>query len=208
MEISYADESDSSNRPVNAAQQQTPNHKCSKCSKTFSTNQAFLYHSRYGATCGRFSKRYQCRKCSDWKGSTFNDIENHLRLVHDSDTTAQNLSKFSNIPLQYGRFTVLWSHGLPNPAGHGLFAFNKWMFHDCEITCQKFGDCLGDGIRPMKVGGKNRYFRPYFATQWVTKLLTRDCMDGRRSIQSKTSLNLPYAGGYEFRNFQPPHFQF
>ena len=137
MEISYADESDSSNRPVNAAQQQTPNHKCSKCSKTFSTNQAFLYHSRYGATCGRFSKRYQCRKCSDWKGSTFNDIENHLRLVHDSDTTAQNLSKFSNIPLQYGRFTVLWSHGLPNPAGHGLFVFDKWMFHGCEITCQK-----------------------------------------------------------------------
>jgi len=92
MEISYADESDSPNRPVNAAQRQASNHKCSKCSKTFSTNQAFLHHSRYGDTCGRFSKRYQCRKCSDWKGTTFNDIQNHLRLVHDSDTTAQNLN--------------------------------------------------------------------------------------------------------------------
>ena len=96
MEISYADDSDSSNGPINAAHRQTSNHKCSKCSKAFSTNQAFLYHSRYGATCGRFSKRYQCRKCSDWKGATFTDIENHLRLVHDSDTTAQNLSKCQN----------------------------------------------------------------------------------------------------------------
>merc|ERR1712168_648411 len=92
MEISYADDSDSSNGPINAAHRQTSNHKCSKCSKAFSTNQAFLYHSRYGATCGRFSKTYQCRKCSDWKGATFTDIEKHLRLVHDSDTTAQNLN--------------------------------------------------------------------------------------------------------------------
>ena len=208
MEISYADESDSSNRPVNAAQQQTPNHKCSKCSKTFSTNQAFLYHSRYGATCGRFSKKYQCRKCSDWKGSTFNDIETHLRLVHDSDTTAQNLSKFSKIALEYGRFTDFGSQGLPTPATQGLCAFNKGWSMVVKSMCQKFGDCLCDGIRPMKVGCKNRYFRSNNATQGVAKLLTRDCMDGRRSIKSKTSLNLSDAGGYEMRNFQPPHFQF
>lgn len=92
MEISYVDESDSSNRPENAVDRRTSNHICSKCSQTFSTNQAFLYHSRYGSSCGRFSKRYQCRKCADWKGTTFADIESHLRFVHDSDTTAENLS--------------------------------------------------------------------------------------------------------------------
>ena len=91
MEISYADDSDS--RPVNADHQRISNHKCSKCSKTFSTKQAFLYHSRYGSSCGRFSKNYQCRKCSDWKGTSFREIEHHLKFVHDSDTTAQNLSK-------------------------------------------------------------------------------------------------------------------
>ena len=112
MEISYADESDSPNRPVNAAQRQTSNHKCSKCSKTFSTNQAFLHHSRYGDTCGRFSKRYQCRKCSDWKGTTFNDIQNHLRLVHDSDTTAQNLSKFWKIASFETKFSISKFHKL------------------------------------------------------------------------------------------------
>ena len=97
---------------------------------------------------------------------------------------------------------------------------SKKMVYECEITYQNFGDCLCDRTRPTKVGVELAIFG-LILHQLVAKLLTLDWTIVNHPFfwpqspwmamvhgQSKISLNLSYAGGYEIRNFQAPQLRF